>query len=202
MTFSDYLQIFIVIIVPSVIAFKALYLRFTTGINPIVIGRGKGPWRIVEILSLGSLGLWMTELLLHSLHSSYDIFPQAINVAFLRIGPVRIVGLILAGAGLLTFMLAFLSFGNSWRIGIDRKRPGTLVTEGIFRLTRNPIYLAFDLMFIGVFLVNGTWFFMVFGFLAVIACHFQILREEEFLRRQYGDEFEAYRNRTARYLVW
>ena len=202
MTFSDYLQIFIVIIVPFVIAFKALYLRFTTGINPIVIGRGKGPWRIVEILSLGSLGLWMTELLLHSLHSSYDIFPQAINVAFLRIGPVRIVGLILAGAGLLTFMLAFLSFGNSWRIGIDRKRPGTLVTEGIFRLTRNPIYLAFDLMFIGVFLVNGTWFFMVFGFLAVIACHFQILREEEFLRRQYGDEFEAYRNRTARYLVW
>ena len=202
MTFSDYLQIFIVIIVPSVIAFKAVYLRFATGINPIVIGRGKGPWRIVEILSLGSLGLWMTELLLHSLHSSYDIFPQAINVAFLRIGPVRIVGLILAGAGLLTFMLAFLSFGNSWRIGIDRKRPGTLVTEGIFRLTRNPIYLAFDLMFIGVFLVNGTWFFMVFGFLAVIACHFQILREEEFLRRQYGDEFEAYRNRTARYLVW
>ena len=202
MTFSDYLQIFIVIIVPSVIAFKAVYLRFTTGINPVVIGRGKGPWRIVEILSLGSLGLWMTEMLLHSLHSSYDIFPQAINVAFLRIGPVRIVGLILAGAGLLTFMLAFLSFGNSWRIGIDRKRPGTLVTEGIFRLTRNPIYLAFDLMFIGVFLVNGTWFFMVFGFLAVIACHFQILREEEFLRRQYGDEFEAYRNRTARYLVW
>jgi len=202
MTFSDYLQIFIVIIVPSVIAFKAVYLRFTTGINPIVIGRGKGPWRIIEILSLGSLGLWMTELLLHSLHSSYDIFPQAINVAFLRIGPVRIVGLILAGAGLLTFILAFLSFGNSWRIGIDRKRPGTLVTEGIFRLTRNPIYLAFDLMFIGVFLVNGTWFFMVFGFLAVIACHFQILREEEFLRRQYGDEFEAYRNRTARYLVW
>jgi len=202
MTFSDYLQIFIVIIVPSVIAFKAVYLRFATGINPIVIGRGKGPWRIVEILSLGSLGLWMTELLLHSLHSSYDIFPQAINVAFLRIGPVRIVGLILAGAGLLTFILAFLSFGNSWRIGIDRKRPGTLVTEGIFRLTRNPIYLAFDLMFIGVFLVNGTWFFMVFGFLAVIACHFQILREEEFLRRQYGDEFEAYRNRTARYLVW
>jgi protein-S-isoprenylcysteine O-methyltransferase Ste14 len=202
MTFSDYLQIFIVIIVPSVIAFKALYLRFTTGINPIVIGRGKGPWRIVEILSLGSLGLWMTELLLHSLHSSDDIFPQAINVAFLRIGPVRIVGLILAGAGLLTFILAFLSFGNSWRIGIDRKRPGTLVTEGIFRLTRNPIYLASDLMFIGVFLVNGTWFFMVFGFLAVIACHFQILREEEFLRRQYGDEFEAYRSRTARYLVW
>ena len=202
MTFSDYLQIFIVIIVPSVIAFKAVYLRFTTGINPIVIGRGKGPWRIVEILSLGSLGLWMTELLLHSLHSSYDIFPQAINVAFLRIGPVRIVGLILAGAGLLTFILAFLSFGNSWRIGIDRKRPGTLVTEGIFRLTRNPIYLAFDLMFIGVFLIDGTWFFMVFGFLAVIACHFQILREEEFLRRQYGDEFEAYRNRTARYLVW
>jgi protein-S-isoprenylcysteine O-methyltransferase Ste14 len=202
MTFFDYLQIFIVIVAPCVIAFKALYLRFTTGINPIVIGRGKGPWRIVEILSLGSLGLWMTEVLFHALQSQYDIFPQTINVAFMRTGPARIVGLVLASVGLVTFILAFLSFGNSWRIGIDRKRPGTLVTGGIFSITRNPIYLAFDLMFVGIFLINGTWFFLIFALLAVVGCHFQILREEEFLRKQYGAEFEAYCGRTSRYLIW
>ena len=202
MTFFDYLQISIVVIVLCVIPFKALYLRFTTGINPIVSGRGKGPWRVVEILSLCSVVLWMTELVLHALHSPYDIFPQAVNVAFLRTGPVRIVGLVLVIFGLVTFILAFFSFGSSWRIGIDRQTPGTLVTEGIFSITRNPIYLAFDLLFVGIFLINGTWFFMIFTLLAIVACHFQILREEEFLRRQYGPSFENYRSRTARYLIW
>ena len=44
--------------------------------------------------------------------------------------------------------------------------------------------------------------FLIFALLAAVACHFQILREEEFLRRQYGDEFDDYAKRTARYLIW
>ena len=202
MTFSDYFQISIVFVVLCVIATKAIYLRVTTGINPIVIGRGKGPWRILEILSLGSLVLWMTEVVLHALHSPHELFSQPLNVNFMSEGPVKIAGLVLVGIGLITFLLAFLGFGKSWRIGIDRQKPGTLVTGGIFSITRNPIYLAFDLIFVGIFLINGTWFFMVFGLLAIVACHFQILREEEFLRRQYGQEFEEYCTRTARYLIW
>jgi len=202
MTFFDYLQISIGVILLGVVATKAIYLRAVTGINPIVIGRGKGAWRIVEILSLGSLLLWITEATLHALHSGYDIFPQKVNVAFLNAAAVKIVGLALVSLGLITFILAFLSFGNSWRIGIDRQKPGTLVTKGIFSISRNPIYLAFDLLSFGMFLMNGTWFFLIFASLAALACHFQILREEEFLRRQYGQDFAEYCRRTARYLIW
>lgn len=202
MTFFDYLQISIVVILFVVIATKAIYLRFATGINPIVVGRGKGSWRIVEVLSLGSLVLWMIEVLLHAVHSRYDLFPQPVRVAFMSTGPLKIVGLVLVSVGLITFILALLSFGNSWRIGIDRKRPGTLVTGGIFGITRNPIYLAFDLLSAGMFLINGTWFFLIFALLGAVACHFQILREEEFLRRQYGQDFETYCEQTARYLIW
>lgn len=202
MTFLDYLQIFIVVILLVVISTKAIYLRFATGINPIVVGKGKGAWRIVEVVSFGSLVLWMIEIVLHALHSRYDLFPQPLKVAFMNTGPVKSFGVVLGGLGLMTFILAFLSFGNSWRIGIDRQRPGTLVTKGIFGITRNPIYLAFNLLAAGIFLINGTWFFMIFALLAAGACHFQILREEEFLRRQYGQDFEKYCQRTARYLVW
>lgn len=199
---SDYFQIGLVATVLCVIATKVIYLRVTTGINPIVIGRGTGPWRILETLSLGSLGLWMIEIVLHALHSPHDLFPQPLNVRFMSADPVKIAGLVLVSIGLITFVLAFFGFGKSWRIGIDRQRPGTLVTGGIFSITRNPIYLAFDLIFLGMFLINGTWFFMIFALLAAVACHFQILREEEFLRRQYGQDFEKYCQRTARYLVW
>ena len=202
MSFFDYLQISIAVILLCVIATKAIYLRVVTGVNPIVVGRGKGAWRIVEILSLGSLLLWITEVVLHAVHSRYDIFPQKVNVAVLGAAAVKIAGVVLVSLGLITFILAFLNFGNSWRIGIDRKKPGALVTKGIFSITRNPIYLAFDLLSLGMFLMNGTWFFLIFALLAAVACHFQILREEEFLRRQYGQEFADYCRRTPRYLIW
>ncbi|HEU5238340.1 MAG TPA: isoprenylcysteine carboxylmethyltransferase family protein [Pyrinomonadaceae bacterium] len=202
MTFFDYFQIFTVFVIVCVIATKAIYLRVTAGINPIVIGRGEGPWRIVEILSLGCLLLWIVEVVTHALNSPYDLFPDSLNLAFVSTQSVKIAGLVLASLGLITFVLAFLSFGNSWRIGIDRQSPGTLITGGIFGLTRNPIYVAFNLYFIGIFLINGTWFFLIFALMAAVAVHLQILREEEFLRKQYGESFEYYCKRTARYLIW
>ena len=202
MAFFDYLQVSIVVIVLAVIATKAIYLRLATGINPIVIGRGKGAWRTLEILSLASVVLWLTEVVLRAVHSSYDIFPARLGFAFLDALVVKMLGAGFVGLGLIAFLLAFFSFGKSWRIGIDRKAPGTLVTGGIFGVTRNPIYVAFDLYFIGVFLINGTWFFLIFALMAAVACHFQILREEEFLRRQYGRDFEDYSRRTGRYFIW
>lgn len=202
MTFFDYFQLAAVAIVLCVIGSKAIYLRIATGINPIVIGRGKGPWRVVEILSLGSMVLWMSEVVLHALHSPFDLFPQTLDLAFISATPARIVGAILVSLGLITLVLAFFSFGNSWRIGIDRQTPGVLVTGGIFGVTRNPIYVAFNLMFAGMFLLNGAWFFLVFAVLAAVAVHFQILREEEYLRKQYGEAFRDYCERTARYLIW
>lgn len=202
MTSFDYFQLAIVALVLCVIAFKAIYLRITTGINPIVIGRGtEGSWRIVEVLALASLLLWMTEVVLHAAHSRFDLFPSRLDVGLLNTQPVRIVGVMLAGGGLIIFILAFFSFGDSWRIGIDRKTAGTLVTGGIFSVSRNPIYVAFDLIFIGVFLMNGTGFFLIFALLAVVAVHAQMLREEKFLTERYGEAYRHYREQTPRYLI-
>jgi protein-S-isoprenylcysteine O-methyltransferase Ste14 len=202
MSVFDCFQLATVAVIVAVIAIKAIYLRIVTGINPIVIARGKGPWRIVEMSALGSLVLWVTEVLLHALHSRYDIDSQPLLFALLNSFAVKMAGFALVSAGLIIFVFAFLSFGNSWRIGIDRKTPGGLVTGGIFGITRNPIYVAFNLFFLGMFLLNGTIFFLIFALLASVSVHFQILREEEFLSRQYGESFEAYRKRTPRYLVW
>src|SRR3954471_8733131 len=98
MTVFDYLQIAILIIVVCVITTKAIYLRVTTGVNPIVIMRGQGAWRVLEILSLGGLLLCMTEVLLHALHSPYDLFPNLLHVAFIHMPASQI-----AGAGLVVF---------------------------------------------------------------------------------------------------
>jgi len=202
MTVFDYLQIAIVVIVVSVVTTKAIYLRVTTGVNPIVITLGKGPWCVIELLAMASLLLWMTEVVLHATHSPYDIFPDRLNVVLIHTQAARIIGAVVVVLALAIFVLAFLNFGESWRIGIDRQRPGPLVTGGIFSITRNPIYVAFNLFFIGIFLLNGTWFFLIFAPMAAVAVHFQILREEAFLKRQYAQNFDEYARCTARYLIW
>ena len=202
MSFFDYFQLAIVVIVVCVIAFKAIYLRITTGINPIVVFRTEGAWRIVEFFALAALISWVVEVILHASHSRFDFAPERVQLAFLHVQPVRVFSAIVACVGLLIFVLAFFSFGDSWRIGIDRKTAGRLVTGGIFSISRNPIYVAFDLLFIGVFLMNGTLFFLIFGLLAILAIQSQTVREERFLAQRYGEEYERYRRKTPRYLIW
>ena len=202
MTLFDYFQLALIAVIVCVIAFKAIYLRLTTGINPIVVFRTAGAWRIVELFALGTLVSWVTEVILHASHSGFDFGPERVPIAFLSLPIVKIVGAMVACLGVLIFILAFFSFGDSWRIGIDQQTAGKLVTGGIFSLSRNPIYVAFDLIFMSVFLMNGTWFFLVFGLLAILAIHSQTLREEKFLAQRYGDAYERYRKRTPRYLLW
>ena len=203
MPFFDYFQIAIIATIVTVIVGKAIYLRITTGINPIVIGRGsEGGWRVAELFGLAALVLWLIEVLLHATHSRFDLFPQIVEVALLHTQWVKIAGTALAAVGLIIFLLAFFSFGDSWRIGIDRKTPSTLVTGGIFSITRNPIYVAFDLMILGIFLMNGTWFFLVTAVLAPLVVHSQIVREERFLIQRYGEAYARYRKKTPRYLIW
>jgi protein-S-isoprenylcysteine O-methyltransferase Ste14 len=202
MGFLSYFQIALVVVVVGVIGSKVVYSWAATGINPIVIGRGQGVWRVLELFSFLALILWVVEVLLRAFRSRFDIFSDAIGLAVLQNQAARTFGLLLLILGMIPFILAFVNFGTSWRIGIDRKTPGTLVTSGIFAVTRNPIFVAFILFLFGVFLINGTWFFLIFALLAVLAIHLQILREEEFLKQQYGDAYEQYCQRAARYLIW
>jgi protein-S-isoprenylcysteine O-methyltransferase Ste14 len=202
MGFLNYFQIAAVVIFVCVIATRALSSWAATGVNPIVIGRGQGAWRIIEVLSFLALILWVCEVLVHAFQWRFDLFPDVVNVGFLRTPGARTLGVVLIGIGMIPFILAFVNFGTSWRIGIDRKMPGSLVTGGIFTITRNPIYVAFILFMCGVFLINGTWFFLIFALLAVVSIHFQILREEEFLSKQYGASYADYCRRVARYLIW
>ena len=202
MTFFDYFQLTLIVVVIGVIAFKAIYLRITTGINPIVVFRTEGAWRIVEFFALAALASWVVEVILHASHSRFDFAPERVHIALFHTPTIKILGEAIAVSGLVIFILAFFSFGDSWRIGIDRKTAGQLVTGGIFSVSRNPIYVAFDLIFIAVFLINGTWFFLIFAVLAILAVHMQTLREEKFLAQCYGEEYEQYRRRTPRYLIW
>jgi protein-S-isoprenylcysteine O-methyltransferase Ste14 len=136
----------------------------------------------------------------------YAIFANAFrwpNVTTHRFFDSEIVawiGVALCVAGLLLFLSSLVSFGRSFRIGIDAERPDSLITDGIFGFSRNPIYVAFAIILIGEFMIFPNWLTLIDLGAATWLFHRQVLREEDYLRGHYGAAYEEYCQRVRRYL--
>ena len=101
-------------------------------------------------------------------------------------------GVLLCAVGLLLFLLSLVSFGRSFRVGIDTDNPDTLITTGVFALSRNPLYVAFWIIMLGQFLVFPNWLLLVYLGAATWLFHRQVLREEAYLIQHYGREYSEY----------
>jgi protein-S-isoprenylcysteine O-methyltransferase Ste14 len=79
--------------------------------------------------------------------------------------------------------------------------PDQLVTDGLFRLTRNPMYLGFALALVGVWVLLG-WLSPVLGVIVFVlaADRWYIPFEERALAERFGQAFDAYRVRTRRWI--
>jgi len=84
---------------------------------------------------------------------------------------------------------------------VDPMKPTTaLVTEGPFRYSRNPIYLALTLLYLGgAFLVNALWILLLVVPVLLVIRYGVIAREETYLTQKFGD---AYRQYTAQVRRW
>ncbi len=76
-----------------------------------------------------------------------------------------------------------------------------LITNGIYKISRNPAFLGFDLMYIGVTLLYSNSFTIIFSLFAITMLHLQILKEEKYLEKSFKNEYISYKNKTNRYLV-
>ena len=201
LNFFDYFQIASVIAFLAIVAARIIYLRMRKSINPVAIGGGKrGLALAFELISFVGLVVWILEVLMTALQSPYGLFPSALETPLFDSDLVSLIGCAVVTFGLVVFLLAFISFGDSWRIGFDTRTPGGLVTTGIFAYTRNPIYVGMILWFLGIFLINRNLVFLIFLLLAIAAIHWQILQEESFLKKLYARPYEEYLQTTARYL--
>ena len=112
---------------------------------------------------------------------------------------VKIPGLAVLVSAFILFIWAQLALGNSWRLGIDRRHPGKLVTREIYSLSRHPIYLFFDLYFFAVFLLNANLVFLLFNIIIASVLHLQIMAEEKFMSDYYGAPYKEYASRVGMY---
>jgi protein-S-isoprenylcysteine O-methyltransferase Ste14 len=127
-------------------------------------------------------------------------WPLVSTQRFFLSKPAAWTGVGLCLGGLLILLISLVSFGTSFRVGIDVDDPDELVTTGIFSLSRNPIYVGGALVLIGEFLVFPNWIPLVYLGAGLALFHRQVLREEEFLRNHYGQKYVEYCKRVRRYV--
>lgn len=103
----------------------------------------------------------------------------------------------------LVAIAAFAGFIHA-RTTINPLRPeraSVLVTHGIYRYTRNPMYLSLLLLLVAYASYLGTWAALAGPVLYVAyITRFQILPEERVLLSKFGAEYEAYRRRVRRWI--
>lgn len=113
----------------------------------------------------------------------------------------RIFGVYFLVVGVTVFGIAVFTMRDSWRAGIaeDDKVKRALVTEGIYNYSRNPAFLGFDLVYIGILLMFFNKVLLVVTVFAIVMFHLQILQEEKFLESSFGNEYLDYKKRASRY---
>lgn len=150
--------------------------------------------------------------------SGVKIFPPLIHVAAIAIGfliewavPVRMEGsgfgiLRIAGCILLAIALALIASAARIMFGAgttpNPSQPSTvIVTNGPFRFTRNPMYLAWELICIGVgLLANALWPIVMAVPAALVTRWLVIDKEERYLEQKFGAEYLAYKSRVRRWV--
>jgi protein-S-isoprenylcysteine O-methyltransferase Ste14 len=84
--------------------------------------------------------------------------------------------------------------------GLDLERPNRLVDSGPYVFSRNPMYVAWTLGYVGVALVAGTAWPLLLLPVVLVVTQVVVRREERSLERQFGDAYRTYKASVRRYL--
>ena len=68
-----------------------------------------------------------------------------------------------------------------------------------YRISRNPAFVGFDLMYIGLLMAFPNIIHLLFAVFPAVMLHLQIGQEEDFLRKTFGTEYEEYCRKVSRY---
>ncbi|HEU4511315.1 MAG TPA: isoprenylcysteine carboxylmethyltransferase family protein, partial [Pyrinomonadaceae bacterium] len=113
---------------------------------------------------------------------------------------ISFTGIVLLFVSLVWTILAQVQMGDSWRIGIDTKHRTELVQSGVFKISRNPIFVGMMVTLLGLFLVIPNVVTLITFLVGVILIGIQVRLEEEYLTRTHGDEYIEYRHNVRRWI--
>lgn len=168
------------------------------GKNPNVIPKDDSAYGLIgRYFKLTLVFLFIYTLLIFFFpHTDYEGF----SINFLETIYFKYIGITLMLFSLLWVLIAQFQMKNSWRIGIDEDLKTDLITTGLFKYSRNPVFLGMLISLIGMLLMIPTFISLSFLIIANILIQTQIRLEEEFLLKQHDEVYLQYKAKVRRFL--
>jgi protein-S-isoprenylcysteine O-methyltransferase Ste14 len=124
-----------------------------------------------------------------------------INPGLFRGQGMKILGIIFIVIALFFLIRSFRQFFQSKNTLVTIWPASSLQTNGIYHITRNPMYLGLAIVYLGLSCLIGNWWnIILFPFLLLLVQQYIIKNEEKYLERRFGNEYAAYKDKVRRWL--
>lgn len=115
--------------------------------------------------------------------------------------PRGVSGVALTGLAILIVLAAWLRFRRAGTPVEPWRTSTTLVTDGIYGWTRNPMYLAMVLFYLAIALAVDSLVTILFLMPLLVLLHYGVIRREErYLERKFGESYRIYKQRVRRWI--
>jgi protein-S-isoprenylcysteine O-methyltransferase Ste14 len=116
------------------------------------------------------------------------------------IGVGVVAGSIAAIIGAVVTVVAQIQMGAAWRIGVRQGDASHLIEHGLYRYSRNPIFVGLMLVGLGIAVVSGLWWSWTALAALALSCHLQVMIEEAHMARMFGQAYTAFCRRVPRWV--
>lgn len=186
------LYFLVVFIIPSV------RVKRRTGINPYVFKNTESAHDF-----LGKVSAPITSLIF--IVALVNLFyPEGMQYFapffWLEISIIKFIGFILIHIALLWIIIAQIQMSDSWRVGIDHSAKTELKTNGLFSISRNPVFLGMLVTLAGIFFILPNAITLLVAIVSVMLFQVQVRLEEDYLSKIHGNTYITYCKKVRRWI--
>jgi protein-S-isoprenylcysteine O-methyltransferase Ste14 len=170
----------------------------STGVNPYKLGSSDSAHDYIgKNFRLALLACLLVVTLFAFSPNTYQFL---LPIPYLTNNALAILGQVLLLIALAWVLIAQNHMQKSWRIGIDEDVKTELVKNGLFKISRNPIFLGMRIMVLGLFLILPNAVTLVILIAGELLIQTQVRLEEEFLTRTHGQSYLIYQKQVRRWI--
>lgn len=97
-------------------------------------------------------------------------------------------------------MVAQVQMGRAWRVGVREGDAPLFISHGLFRYSRNPIFVGMMLVGLSAAMVSGTWWSWSGVAVFIASCAVQVRIEEAHLEASFGQSYREFRSSVPRWV--
>lgn len=193
-----FLPIYLLAVFVGVMAGRSFLVWKRTGINPYKLGSTESAHDLIgRFFRYDSLLVIISVAVFSAYPPAYKYFAP---IAWLELPWLKVTGAALLLLSLVWVAVAQTQMGASWRVGIDSEHKTDLVKKGLFTLSRNPIFLGFRVILLGLFLTIPNALTLVAFVVGDVLMQVQVRLEEEHMAELHGENFADYRREVRRWI--